>query len=161
MLHIILSHVSSPALRYFPTLSHKLHDFWKKGHGTWNEFLIVFMFLWPCIVSKAWRKNTNKMQQYKWFIVNSRCWLLTTVSNSSNFCSSSVKWMLVRLMVRGKDAVCWLLGLGVGCRFSFGVYPVFRSVFCRDCPFPIGGSRWLYPLWYPSSWATGPVVNNQ
>jgi len=39
-----------------------------------------FMFLWPCIVSKAWRKNTNKMQQYKWFIVNSRCWLLTTVS---------------------------------------------------------------------------------
>ena len=38
------------------------------------------MFLWPCIVSKAWRKNTNKMQQYKWFIVNSRCWLLTTVS---------------------------------------------------------------------------------
>ena len=39
-----------------------------------------FMFLWPCIVSKAWRKNTNKMQQYRWFIVNSRCWLLTTVS---------------------------------------------------------------------------------
>jgi len=24
-----------------------------------------FMFLWPCIVSKAWRKNTNKMQQYR------------------------------------------------------------------------------------------------
>jgi len=42
--------------------------------------LRIFMFLWPCIVSKAWRKNTNKMQQYKWFIVNSRCWLLTTVS---------------------------------------------------------------------------------
>jgi len=40
----------------------------------------IFMFLWPCIVSKAWRKNTNKMQQYKWFIVNSGCWLLTTVS---------------------------------------------------------------------------------
>jgi len=39
-----------------------------------------FMFLWPCIVSEAWRKNTNKMQQYIWFIVNSRCWLLTTVS---------------------------------------------------------------------------------
>ena len=29
---------------------------------------------------RAWRKNTNKMQQYRWFIVNSRCWLLTTVS---------------------------------------------------------------------------------
>ena len=28
----------------------------------------------------AWRKNTNKMQQHKCFIVNSRCWLLTTVS---------------------------------------------------------------------------------
>ena len=42
--------------------------------------LSSFMFLWPCIVSKAWRKNTNKMQQYRWFIVNSRCWLLTTVS---------------------------------------------------------------------------------
>ena len=39
-----------------------------------------FMFLWPCIVSKAWRKNTNKMQQYRWFIVNCRCWLLITVS---------------------------------------------------------------------------------
>ena len=39
-----------------------------------------FMYLWPCIVSKAWRKNTNRMQQYKLFIVNSRCWLLTTVS---------------------------------------------------------------------------------
>ena len=23
------------------------------------------MFLWPCIVSKAWRKNTYKMQQYR------------------------------------------------------------------------------------------------
>jgi len=30
--------------------------------------------------NNAWRKNTNKMQQYRWFIVNSRCWLLTTVS---------------------------------------------------------------------------------
>jgi len=40
----------------------------------------IFLFLWPCIVRKAWRKNTNKMQQYKLFIVNSRCWLLTTVS---------------------------------------------------------------------------------
>ena len=38
------------------------------------------MFLWPCIVSKAWRKKTNKMQQYRWFIVNCGCWLLTTVS---------------------------------------------------------------------------------
>jgi len=28
----------------------------------------------------AWRKDTNKMQQYRWFTVNSRCWLLTTVS---------------------------------------------------------------------------------
>ena len=28
----------------------------------------------------AWRKNTNKMQQYRWFIVNCRYWLLTTVS---------------------------------------------------------------------------------
>ena len=27
-----------------------------------------------------WRKNTNKMQQYRWFIVNCRCWLLTRVS---------------------------------------------------------------------------------
>ena len=32
------------------------------------------------ILWKAWRKNTNKMQQYRWFIVNCRCWLLTTVS---------------------------------------------------------------------------------
>jgi len=38
------------------------------------------MLLWPCIVSKAWRKNTNKMQQYRWFIVNCRYWLLTRVS---------------------------------------------------------------------------------
>ena len=29
---------------------------------------------------KAWRKNTNKMQKYKLFIINSRCSLLTTVS---------------------------------------------------------------------------------
>ena len=34
------------------------------------------MFLWQCTVSKAWRKNTNKMQQYKWFIVNSRQFFL-------------------------------------------------------------------------------------
>jgi len=33
---------------------------------------------------------------------------------SSNFCSSSVNWMLVRLVVRGKDAVCCFLGFGVG-----------------------------------------------
>jgi len=39
-----------------------------------------YMFLWSCIECKAWRKNTNKMQQYRWFIVNTRCWLLTTVS---------------------------------------------------------------------------------
>ena len=25
----------------------------------------------------TWRKKTNKMQQYRWFIVNSGCWLLT------------------------------------------------------------------------------------
>ena len=36
-----------------------------------------FMFLWPCIVSKAWGKKTNKMQQYRWFIVNYGCWLMT------------------------------------------------------------------------------------
>jgi len=29
---------------------------------------------------RTWRKNTNKMQQYKWFIFNSTCWLLTTAS---------------------------------------------------------------------------------
>ena len=40
----------------------------------------TFTFLWPCIVSEAWRKNTNKMQQHIWFIVSSRCWLLTTAS---------------------------------------------------------------------------------
>ena len=39
-----------------------------------------FMFLWPWIMSKTWRRNTNKMQQYRWFIVNYRCWLLTNVS---------------------------------------------------------------------------------
>ena len=26
---------------------------------------------------KAWGKKTNKMQQYRWFIGNSGCWLLT------------------------------------------------------------------------------------
>ena len=46
----------------------------------WEHHLTSFMFLWSCIMSKAWRKNTNKMQQYRWFIVNYRCWLLTTVS---------------------------------------------------------------------------------
>ena len=49
-------------------------------HTILQQCIQSFMFLWPCIVSKAWRKNTNKMQQYKLFIVNSRCWLLTTVS---------------------------------------------------------------------------------
>jgi len=39
-------------------------------HPVWN----VYSFF------KAWRKNTSKMQQYRWFIVNSRCCLLTTVS---------------------------------------------------------------------------------
>ena len=42
-----------------------------------KHFWPSFMFLWPCIVSKAWGKRTNKMQQYRWFIVNSGCWLLT------------------------------------------------------------------------------------
>ena len=46
----------------------------------WKYNLRSFMFLLPCIVSKAWRKNTNKMQQYRWFIANCRYWLLTTVS---------------------------------------------------------------------------------
>ena len=31
-------------------------------------------------VNYTWRKNTNKMQKYRLFIVNCRCWLLTTVS---------------------------------------------------------------------------------
>ena len=39
----------------------------------------TFVFLWPCIMSKAWGRNTNKMQQYRWFIVNYRCWLLTNI----------------------------------------------------------------------------------
>ena len=29
---------------------------------------LFFMFLWPCIVSKIWRKKTNKMQQSDVFI---------------------------------------------------------------------------------------------
>ena len=45
-----------------------------------NTYFLSFMFLWPCIVSKSWRKNTNIMQQYRWFIVNCRCWLLTNIS---------------------------------------------------------------------------------
>ena len=44
------------------------------------DTFLFFMFLWPYIVSKAWRKNTKKIQQYRWIIVNFRCWLLTTVS---------------------------------------------------------------------------------
>jgi len=32
---------------------------------------------------------------------------------SSTFCSSSVKWMSFRLLVRGNDVVCCSLGLGV------------------------------------------------
>ena len=52
----------------------------KKGLQFTPNSLSCFMFLWPCIVSKAWWKNTNKTQQYRWFIVNCRCWLLTTVS---------------------------------------------------------------------------------
>jgi len=41
-----------------------------------QQIIPCFMFLWPCIVSKAWGKKTNKMQQYRCFIVNSGCWLL-------------------------------------------------------------------------------------
>jgi len=44
---------------------------WLRHKGT------ELMFLWPCIVSKAWGKKTNKMQQNRWFIVNNGCWLLT------------------------------------------------------------------------------------
>ena len=46
------------------------------------NFLVVFTvgFYVQYVNLEAWRKNTNKMQQYRWFIVNSRCWLLTTVS---------------------------------------------------------------------------------
>jgi len=57
-------------------------ELWNKLHfeEEKTENIYRFMFLWPCIVSKAWRRNTNEMQQYRWFIVNCRCWLLTTVS---------------------------------------------------------------------------------
>jgi len=40
--------------------------------------------------TEPWRKNTNKMQQYRWFIVSCRCWLLTTVSTCfGHLCPSS------------------------------------------------------------------------
>ena len=36
---------------------------------SWESLIILcFMFLWPCIVSKAWRKNTNKIQQYRYLL---------------------------------------------------------------------------------------------
>ena len=53
----------------FCTKQGRKHVPYEKSVGTTE--CIIFMFLWPCIVSKAWRKNTNKMQQYRWFIVNS------------------------------------------------------------------------------------------
>ena len=51
-------------------------------YGTSKRLGYEVMNIWNVKerVKKAWRKNTNKMQQHRWFIVNSRCWLLTTVS---------------------------------------------------------------------------------
>ena len=44
----------------------------RASHNNTNNTQASFMFLWPCIMSKAWRRNTNEMQQYRWFIVNCR-----------------------------------------------------------------------------------------
>ena len=78
-----------------------------------------FMFLWPCIVSKAWGKKTNKMQQYRWFIVNSGCWLLTLSHHVSGifmpifrrktlFTACGVYFLVVLdVAVCGTVVLCW------------------------------------------------------
>ena len=55
--------------------------------------------------NKAWGKKTNKMQQYRWFIVNYGCWLLTMSQHVSGIFMS---------IFRSKDhvllhmkCICW------------------------------------------------------
>jgi len=45
-----------------------------------HHYMIILSVLVLVHVMNYWGKNTNKMQQYRWFIVNCRCWLLSTVS---------------------------------------------------------------------------------
>ena len=81
-----------------------------------------FMFLWPCIVSKAWGKKTNKMQQYRWFIVNYGCWVLTMSQHVSG---------IFMPIIRSKDHVlllmkcicwqCWMWQVAVLWCYTEGV----------------------------------------
>ena len=68
-----------------------------------------FMFLWPCIVSKAWGKKTNKIQQYRWFIVNSGCWLLTLSQHALYRCvpQTSPQELKVAARCRQKSGYPW------------------------------------------------------
>ena len=70
-----------------------------------TEIVVSFMLLWPCIVSKAWGKKTNKMQQYRWFIVNCGCWLLTLSQHvSGNFMAI---FRIKDHVLLHMECICW------------------------------------------------------
>jgi len=82
--------VRHPRRFVFGKLVHKTNCSWSeafvnRGLTVSTYYILCISWIIKCLclqnfLSYAWRKNTNKMQQYRWFIVNCRYWLLTTVS---------------------------------------------------------------------------------
>ena len=92
----------------------------------------------------VWRKNTNKMQQYRWIIVNFKCWLLTTVSTCFGHLYAHYQekrprvtayglYLLVVLDVAG----CGTVVLRWGCEHCEGCCSMMMGIkmpeTCRDC----------------------------
>jgi len=65
--------------------------------------LVCFMFLWPCIVSKAWRGNTNKMQQFRYLL-----YLVGILSSRFPFCFfiSSLLYIYIYIYIYMCVCVC-------------------------------------------------------
>jgi len=69
------------------------------------ELVSIRVVMYKHISHEAWRRNTNKMQQYRWVIVNYRRWLMTNVSTCFEHLYAHHQEKRPRVTAYG--VVCW------------------------------------------------------
>ena len=109
-----------------------------------TELLLTRTRLWTSFrkctnAPNAWGKKTNKMQQYRWFIVNSGCWLLTL--------SQHVSGIFMPIFRRKTTSYCmWSVFAGSAgcgrlryCGATLRVWSLWRLLFEQQ------PSQWSHP----------------